>query len=221
MQFLYGDRELLLTASDLLAADVNVIVNSTDAELKHDNELSKNIIHAAGDQIHTESQLLIRQYGEIDTGMAVYTTAGDLAYEAVLHLVPPLYGEGDEQAILERSISRSLLICETNAWNSIAFPALGVIDKDIPVELCAQAFFRAITSFWDARIECEVEKIMLCLTAAQFDSFFHAFRNDAIADIEDVVADNVQDSETENIGIIDLKDMDTENIDDEIQDWFK
>jgi len=221
MQFLYGDRELLLTAGDLLAAETSVIVNSTDSELKHDNDFSINIINAAGTEIATESQLLIQQYGKIDSGMPVYTTAGELDYLAVIHIVPPEFGEGDEQAMLERSISRSLLICETNDWNSIAFPALGVAHNNIPVELCAQAFFRAITSFWDARFDNEVEKIVLCLGPDQFDAFFHAFRNDAIETIVPVNPANEAVAESEKIGYIDLKDIDTENPDDDISDWFK
>jgi len=222
MQFLYGDRELLLTVCDILAADASVVVNSTDRDLRHDNKLSASIVSAAGNEIQAESQQLIQQYGRIDAGMVVYTTAGELDYEAVLHIAPPQYGEGEEQAILERSISRSLLICETNAWSSIAFPALGVSFNGIPVELCAQAFFRSITSFWDARLQSDVEKIMLCLTAKQFDAFFHAFRNDAIEGEEVVEQNQPQEDEESQVGYIDLKDIEAESQDDdEMNEWFK
>ena len=225
MQFLFGDRELLISVSDLLSARVAVIVNSANRTLSHDDALSATIQAAAGETLREQSAQLIREYGEIDSGMAVYTTAGDLPYEAIIHAVVPQPDEEDEQRTIEQAVSRSLLLCEANAWSSIAFPALGSSGGGVPIETCARAFHRAITHFWDARNDCMVEKIRLCLTEEHFRPFFDAFREEAIAPGETRAADDVEalpETGEEPTGEIELTDADIADLEnDDMADWFK
>jgi len=226
MQFLYGDRELVLTVKDLLTASVDVIVNPANNSLMHGGGLALQISQQAGESLDRESEQLIRQYGQIDTGMAVYTTAGNLPYKAVIHAVGPRMGEGYEQQKLEQTILNCLRLCEANCWNSIAFPAISTGVFQVPVELCAQAFFRTLTHYWDARHECDLERIMICLTATHFQSFFDAFREDAIHQQENHEIGSVMkvkdDSASESVGYVNLSESDIEDADsDEISDWFK
>ena len=218
MQFLYGDRELRLEICDLLNADVDVIVNSANDALTYDGGLAIQILAAAGNILATQSIQLIHEYGRIESGMAVYTEAGHLPYKAVIHAVGPKAGEGDEQRMIERAVSRSLLLCETNDWSSIAFPAISTGFYNVPIETCAQAFFRSITHFWDARQETAVEKIIICLTENKFRPFFNAFRDDAINSPEEKTA--LPESK-EAVGYIVLNEEESAIIDDEIADWFK
>jgi len=124
MQFLYGDRELWVGINDLLTAEVEVIVNPTNSGLSHSGGLAAQILAAAGEELADQSAQLIQEYGSIESGMAVYTTAGHLSYKAIIHAVGPTMGEGDEQHKIEQAVSRSLLLCEANDWSSIAFPAI-------------------------------------------------------------------------------------------------
>ena len=221
MRFLYGDRELLLVTGDLLAAQVDVIVNSSNRDLLHRGGVAQQVLQQAGSQLQQDSEQLIREYGQIDTGMAVYTTAGDLPYKAVIHAVGPSMGEGDEQRKLEQAISRSLQLCEMNEWRSIAFPAISTGNFEVPVEICAQAFFRAITRFWDARHECTVEKVIVCLRPRQFRPFFDAFREQGLtADVDDAAAGRI--TRDEAVGQIELSEEDIAELDDlDINKWFK
>lgn len=224
MQFLYGDRELIIKVGDLLQEDVDVIVNPATTTLIHEQGLAAKIHMAAGKELQEQSNRLITEYGIIDSGMAVYTDAFDLPFKAVIHAVGPKMGEGEEQQKIEHAVSRSMLLCETNDWNSIAFPAISTGGAKVPVELCAQAFFRSIISFWDARHECALEKIVLCLPEKHFQIFFDAFRNDAVEQHDSKVTENPIDK-TENeevIGYIELSEEELQNLeDDEITDWFK
>ncbi|MCG6885995.1 MAG: macro domain-containing protein, partial [Proteobacteria bacterium] len=220
MQFLFGDRELLISISDLLEAPVKVIVNSTNRELSHTRGLSATILAAAGEELQTQSTRLIHEYGHIDSGMAVYTTAGDLPYDAIIHAVGPQMGEGEEQRKITQAVSRSLLLCEANEWTSIAFPAIGCGSGDIPIETCAQAFHRAITHFWDARNDSVVEKINLCLTEQHFQPFFDAFREDAITEAEEPIQTAPPDEDV--TGEVELSDADIADLEnDDMADWFK
>lgn len=219
MQFLYGDRELRLEIGDLLSAEVDVIVNPANSWLSHDRGLAAQILSAAGDLLATQSSRLIEEYGQIESGMAVYTDAGNLPYKAVIHAVGPTMGEGEEQRKIEQAVSRSLLLCETNDWHSIAFPAISSGYANVPIETCAQAFFRSITHFWDARQESAIEKIFICLTNEQFRPFFDAFREEAMYE---PVAPNISDTpKKEAVGHIVLNEEDLTDNDGDIADWFK
>lgn len=226
MQFLFGDRELRISVSDLLTARVAVIVNSANPALTHDDGLSATILAAAGETLREQSAQLLREYGQIDSGMALYTSAGQLPFAAVIHAVGPQAGEEDGQRTIEQAVSRSLLLCEANAWNSIAFPALGSGRGGVSIETCARAFHRAITHFWDARSDCMVETIRLCLTGEQFRPFFAAFREEATVPQE---PDRVPDAPAgfvtgggEPTGEIELSEAEIADLESEdMADWFK
>ncbi len=226
MQFLFGDRELLLIMGDILSAPTDVIVNPANVGLSHGGGLAGQILQHAGDVLQQESDQFIREHGQLESGMAVYTSAGRLPYKAVIHAVGPIMGEGDEQLKIEQAVSRSLKLCEINEWQSIAFPAISTGIFRVPVEICARGFFRAITSFWDARMETSPEKIILYLTQKNFSYFFDAFRDEATesealatTSTTDVLSDNQFEPEP---GYVDLSDEDiSDSEDDEVNDWFK
>lgn len=221
MRFLFGDRELLLVAGDLLSAPVEVIVNTANHDLSLEEGLASQLRQYAGNHLQTESEQLIREYGPIDTGMAVYTSAGELPYKAIIHAIGPQMGEGEEQRKLEQAISRSLQLCDMNEWRSIGFPALGTGKLEIPVAICAQAFYRAITRFWDARHDCAVEKVMVCLRPQRFRSFFDAFREHGIGS-EEAEATPMQATDEDVIGEVELGEAEIAELDDaDINKWFK
>jgi len=223
MQFLYGDRELVIKVGDILLEEVDVIVNSATSTLEHEQGLAARICSAAGNELQQQSHQLIMEYGSIDSGMAVYTEAFDLPFKAVIHAVGPKMGEGEEQQKLEQVVSRSMLLCEANDWSSIAFPAISTGQANVPVEICAQAFFRSIISFWDARHECALGKIVLCLPEKHFQVFFDAFRSDALIQADEEVKPVIKPEDKEEvIGYVDLSEKEQQDLqNDEIDDWFK
>jgi len=225
MQFLFGDRELLLNIGDLLSAATEVIVNPANCDLSHADGLAEQILQHAGDELQNESNQLIREHGQLESGMAVYTTAGRLPYKAVVHAVGPKMGEVDQQQMLELLVARSLKLCEINEWQSIAFPAISTSMFNVPLEICARAFYRAITSFWDARVETSPEKIILCLDQDSFRHFFDTFRGEALQP-DNVETTGIQPSQNEDgevkTGIVNLSEQDISELDeDDINDWFK
>ncbi len=220
MQFRYDERELQLGMDELLEVSVDVIVSPASRDLSHDRALAGLILEAAGTEAMAESRQLIEEYGSIDCGMAVYTGAGRLPCKAIIHAVGPEDGDEESQRRIEQAISRSLLLCEANDWKSIAFPAIGT-DSDDTIATSARAFFRAITSFWDARADCAVEKIVLCLNEAQFRPFFDAFREDAMR-LPAAPASIREDDAEPPVGVIDLSESDIAGLEDEeILYWFK
>lgn len=231
MQFLFGDRELVIKVADLLAAPVDVIVNPANSGLSHGGGVAGQIAQQGGDTIQAESDLFIKEHGMLESGMVAFTSAGNLPYEVILHAVGPKMGEGDEQRKIQLAVSRSLQLCDMHDWKSIAFPAISAGIFAVPLETSARAFFRAITSYWDARVDASPEKILICLTEKNFKQFLNAFREASFErdsgneeenkKLNEVMKNNNVDAEPE-AGIVSLNEEDISALDnDETNDWFK
>ena len=231
MQFIFGDRELIIKVADLLAAPVDVIVNPANGGLSHGGGVAGQIVQQGGDVIQDESDLFIKEHGTLDSGMVAFTSAGHLPYDAVIHAVGPKMGEGDELRKIQQAVSRSLQLCDMHDWQSVAFPAISSGIFGVPIEISARAFFRAIISYWDARIDIAPEQIIICLTENNFQPFFDAFQDESKVTNHMVVNDPVpassnsinQVSDAElPVGIVDLSEDDiSELVDDKVNDWFK
>jgi len=229
MQFLFGDRELILTVADLLAAPVDVIVNPANGGLSHGGGVAGQIADQGGDIIQNESDQFIKEHGVLESGMVAFTSAGHLPYAAVIHAVGPKMGEGDEQRKIQQAVSRSLQLCDMHDWKSIAFPAISSGIFGVPIETTARAFFRAITSFWDARMGIPPEKVVICLTENKFQPFFKAFQEESqLSSHKDeerapkpVSYNQVTEAELP-VGVVDLSEDEISGLaDDGMDDWFK
>jgi len=229
MQFLFGDRELILTVADLLAAPVDVIVNPANGGLSHGGGVAGQIADQGGDIIQKESDQFIKEHGVLESGMVAYTAAGHLPFDAVIHAVGPKMGEGDEQRKIQQAVSRSLQLCDMHDWKSIAFPAISSGIFGVPIETTARAFFRAITSFWDARMDIPPEKVIICLTENNFQPFFKAFQEESQLSShkeensapKPLSYNHVSEAELP-VGVIDLSDDEISGLaDDGMDDWFK
>lgn len=230
MQFLFGDRELILNVADLLEAPVDVIVNAANGGLSHGAGVAAQILQQGGDIIQEESNLFIKEHGILDSGLVAITSAGRLPYEAIIHAVGPRMGEGDELRKIQQAVSHSLKLCDMHDWKAIAFPAISAGSFGVPLEISARAFFRAITSFWDARLDTSPEKIIICLTTSAFLPFLNAFREASFVQDQEIEKNNKIDEAMKNnnveaeleAGIINLSDAEISSLDDdEVNDWFK
>lgn len=230
MQFLFGDRELIIKEADLLTVSVDVIVNAANVNLLHGGGIARQIVEQGGEIIQEECNQFIKEHGMLDSGMVAPTTAGNLPYHAIVHAVGPKMGDGNEQYKIQQAISRSLKLCDMHEWKSIAFPAISTGVFAVPIGISAQAFFRAITSYWDARIDTDPEKIIICLTENNFLLFLNAFREasfehdtyDASSKkIDKIMKNNNVEAEPE-AGIVNLSEEDISSLDDdEVNNWFK
>jgi len=219
-QFLYGDRSVLVMVQDLLTCDVEVVVNSANSDLSHTEGLAQRMLELAGTDLARESAQLIKEYGDFDAGMAVQTGAGQMAYKAVIHAIVPDLDDDEAQARIEQAVSRSMLICETNDWESLAFPPLGALPGGVTEDVSARAMQRAITRHWDARLDSSLLRVVLCLQEHQFQVYCDAFTV-APEDSPLPVAKLKPEADSEPAtGYIEL---DASEVQDDagIDDWFK
>ena len=97
--------EFQVVQGNLLEEPVDAIVNAANGHLAHAGGVAAVISRAAGPALQQESDRIVREHGPFPTGSAVVTTAGRLPFKAVIHTIGPRWGEGEEEAKLERALA--------------------------------------------------------------------------------------------------------------------
>lgn len=108
--------------ADLLAQDVDALVNPANERLSHGAGLAAVIACAAGPELVEQS----RRIGHCPVGGAVVTSAGALPQRAIIHVVGPVWrgGESGEAALLAACHRAALARASEYGLRSIAVPAI-------------------------------------------------------------------------------------------------
>lgn len=121
--------------ADLLAQDVDAIVNAANTALLHGAGVAGAIAGAAGPELLEDS----RRIGHCPTGEAVVTRAGHLPQRLVIHAVGPVWrggahGEDDLLAACHRAV---VARAHENGVARLALPAISTGIFGYPVERAA------------------------------------------------------------------------------------
>lgn len=152
-----------VVTGDLLAERTDAIVNAANSHLAHGAGVALAIAQAAGFELVTEGNTLVRQHGEIPVGEAVVTTAGGLPFKGVIHTVGPRMGQGDERAKLVRALHSAFVIAHEKGWMSMSFPGVSSGIFSVPHDICAAAYFEAVSGFWETHGDSSLRLIRLVL----------------------------------------------------------
>jgi putative ATPase len=114
------------------------------------------ISRAAGPSLQAESDRLVRDRGPFPTGAAVPTGAGKLPFKAVIHVVGPRQGEGDEASLLFEGLSAAFALAKARGWEAVSFPAVSSGIFAVPLDVCARAYVAAARA-------SPLRKVRLCL----------------------------------------------------------
>ena len=145
-----------MVRGNLLEEPVDAIVNAANGHLAHGGGVAAIISRAAGPELQTESDALIRRTGVLPTGSAVVTTAGRLPFKGVIHAVGPRLGEGDEETKLVSALRNAFERARERGWSSVSFPAVSSGIFAVPLEICARAYVTAMRA-------SPLSKVRLCL----------------------------------------------------------
>ncbi|NXL85343.1 PAR14 polymerase, partial [Alectura lathami] len=138
---------IVVYKADLCTHHVDVVVNASNEDLKHAGGLAEALLRAAGPELQTECDELVRKYGRLQPGCAVITGAGKLPCKQVIHAVGPRWREqeaGKCVHLLRKAIKKSLLLAETYNHRSIAFPLVSGGIFGFPLQKCAHSIVSAI-----------------------------------------------------------------------------
>lgn len=152
-----------VVADDLLAEPVDCIVNVAKGDLSSTEGIAAVIAAAAGPRLEAACQRVIAKVGNVPTGRAAITTAGNLPYKAVIHAVGPTLGEGDEENKLVSALKFAFHLADKQGYATLSFPAVGTGIFAIPEPLCVRAYHRAVTEFFDENPKTSLGLIRLCV----------------------------------------------------------
>ncbi|GAF90961.1 unnamed protein product, partial [marine sediment metagenome] len=93
-------RVLRVVQDDITEEQVDAIVNAANEQLAHGGGVAGAIVRAGGREIQDESRRWVREHGDVPTGGAAITGAGELKARYVIHAVGPVWGMGNEEALL-------------------------------------------------------------------------------------------------------------------------
>jgi O-acetyl-ADP-ribose deacetylase (regulator of RNase III) len=115
-----GHCTLQAVLGDMTSERVDAIVNAANSNLAHLGGLAEAIVDRGGFVIQEESSRL----APVAVGGAAVTSAGDLPCRWVIHAVGPIWGSGDEEALLRSAVRSSLDQASALNATSVALPAI-------------------------------------------------------------------------------------------------
>uniref|UniRef100_A0A8D0LB93 Poly [ADP-ribose] polymerase n=1 Tax=Sphenodon punctatus TaxID=8508 RepID=A0A8D0LB93_SPHPU len=132
---------------DLTRYQVDVVVNASNEDLQHIGGLAGALLNAAGPELQSECDLLVRKRGRLQPGRAVITDAGNLPCKQVIHAVGPRWKHDESEKcvrLLKKAVRESLQLAETYNHQSIAIPAISSGIFGFPLRLCARTIVTSI-----------------------------------------------------------------------------
>ncbi|XP_049670417.1 protein mono-ADP-ribosyltransferase PARP14-like isoform X2 [Accipiter gentilis] len=126
---------------------VDVVVNTSNEDLKHIGGLAEALLKAAGPELQQECNELVSKNGSLQPGCAVITGAGKLPCKNVIHAVGPRWRKDEAEKcayLLRRTVKKSLQLAETYNHRSIALPAISGGIFGFPLEECTYSIVSSI-----------------------------------------------------------------------------
>jgi O-acetyl-ADP-ribose deacetylase (regulator of RNase III) len=156
-EWLINGRKLKLVEGNIVALNVDAIVNAANKSLILGGGVAGAIRNLGGPSIQEECNAI----GPIEVGEAVLTGAGNLNAEYVIHAVGPVYGEGDEDIKLANATLNSLKIAQKKKIKRIALPAISTGIFHFPIKRCAEIMIKIVMDF--LKVNENPQEIVLCL----------------------------------------------------------
>lgn len=145
----YLNGRVVALVGDITEQTVDAVVNAANSTLLGGGGVD-GAIHAEGAPEILAACKEIRRMrypNGLPTGEAVITTGGNLPVLFVIHTVGPIYGRGNEAALLANCYRNSLQLAADNQLTSIAFPAISTGVYGYPQHEAAAVASAAIADF--------------------------------------------------------------------------
>ncbi|KAL5489652.1 hypothetical protein EMCRGX_G018770 [Ephydatia muelleri] len=144
-----GHRVLTLKQSDIVAEDVEVIVNAANKDLDHAGGVAWALNRASGGGLQKVSNAYITTRGPVQMGDVAVTASGGGALKCkhVYHVIGPRateYSPNDCKRLIEQVVEQVLIAAEKNGIPSISFPAISSGIFGVAKELVAEVIIDTI-----------------------------------------------------------------------------
>lgn len=156
---LKGGSILRLLRGDLTQSEADAIVNAANERLRHGAGVAGAIVSRGGKVIQAESDNWVNECGPIAHDRAALTTAGDLPCKAVIHVVGPRWGEGDEDRKLSLAVTAALETAQKHQFESIAFPAISTGIFGFPMGQAAEVMLSTVHAFFENLSDSSIRRV--------------------------------------------------------------
>ena len=133
-------ERIIIEQGDLIAMDVDAIVNAANNDLQLGGGVAGLIRRAGGDVIQRECN----EIGAIPVGGAAITSGGKLKARNVIHAASMELGGRTTARDLRASTAHALRIASEKGLQTIAFPAIGTGIGGFPLAECAEIMLREV-----------------------------------------------------------------------------
>ncbi len=168
MRFLVHGSQVELVEGDIIAQDVDALVNAANSSLLGGGGVDGALHRAAGPELLAECRTL----GGCPTGQARLTRGYQLQARFVIHAVGPVYrGHPQDADLLAAAHRSSLELASLHHIRSLAFPAISTGAYGYPLDEAAQVALQTVKHYLEAHPEIELVRFVLwgerALTAYQ------------------------------------------------------
>lgn len=172
---------LTLLQGDITKETTDAIVNAANPGLMGGGGVDGAIHRAGGGKILEECKKSRATQGNLPTGKAVITTAGNLSAKYVIHTVGPIWhgGHQGEPELLRNAYLESLKIAVANNCRSVAFPSVSTGAYGYPKEKAAFIALEAVIDFLSKDVSIKEVRFVL------FDAQTFATYNQALLVLEE------------------------------------
>lgn len=132
---------------DVTRQPVEVVVNSANEQLRHDQGVAVAVVRTGGRVIQEESDTWIREHGPVQPGTAAVTTGGMLQASHVIHAVGPYFDEPTSDPVLAAAVASTLDLARDLGLHSIAFPMISAGLRGYPADRAADVITGAVTEW--------------------------------------------------------------------------
>jgi len=98
----------------------------------------------------------------VPTGGAAITGAGKLKARYVIHAVGPVWGIGNEEALLASAVKSALALADEKGLRSISLPAISTGIFGFPKPLGVQVILGAVQEYLDEHSDSSLTEVRLC-----------------------------------------------------------
>jgi O-acetyl-ADP-ribose deacetylase (regulator of RNase III) len=137
------NRIIKLVKGDITERETDAIVNAANSYLKHGGGVAGAIVRKGGKIIQEKRD----EIGFVPVGSAVITVPGRLPCKAVIHVVGPRMGEGDEDTKLRKAVKAGLKLASERKFKSISMPAISSGIFGFPKDKCAEILIEEASKF--------------------------------------------------------------------------
>lgn len=167
-------RVVRVVHGDITEEEVDAIVNAAGEALAHGGGVAAAIARAGGRAIREESDRWLREHGPVPTGSAGITGAGRLKARYVIHAVGPVWGTGNEEALLASAVGSALALADEHGLRSVSMPAISTGIFGFPKEPGVKVIMRAVQEYLDSHPDSSLREVRLCNIDRETSELFAA-----------------------------------------------